>query len=94
RLATAQPDDSTRVLYHSIVWQYLPEPTKARITAAMEAAGARATPARRLAWLRLETNRTTFRHELRLRIWAGAGEEEEAFLATAHAHGAWVEWLA
>jgi len=91
RLASPQDADTTRVVYHSIVWQYLPEATRAAITAGIEAAGAHATPTRRLAWVRLETNRTTFRHELSVRFWPGGGEE--VILGTAHAHGAWVEWF-
>lgn len=91
RLIAPQEADTTRVVWHSIVWQYLPEATRAQITAGIEAAGARATPSRRLAWVRLETNRTTFRHELSVRLWPGEGEE--VVLGTAHAHGAWVEWF-
>src|SRR3546814_2382331 len=44
RLAEPQADGVTRVLMHSVVWQYLPETTADRIRAAMHAAGARATP--------------------------------------------------
>lgn len=81
----------TRALYHSIVWQYLPVDGRARIEAAMLAAGARATAERPLAWVMLETNRQTFCHELRVRHWPGDGEWH--LLGEAHAHGAWVEWL-
>ncbi|MBB3861608.1 hypothetical protein GGQ88_002896 [Novosphingobium hassiacum] len=91
RLAAAQADDTTRVFFHSIVWQYLPPETRARIETAMAEAGARADTARRLAWVMLETNRQTFRHELTVRYWPGGGEA--VLLGTAHAHGAWVEWL-
>ena len=91
RLAAPQEVGVCRVLYHSIVWQYLGDERRARITAAMEAAGARATPDRPLAWVMLETNRATFRHELRVRYWPGG--EEPALLGAAHAHGAWVEWF-
>ena len=82
----------TRVLYHSIVWQYIPDETQAGITHAMEQAGEMATRERPLAWVKLETNRETFRHELRVQYWPGG--EEEALLGCAHPHGAWVEWLA
>jgi hypothetical protein len=82
----------TRVLYHSIVWQYLPEATRHSITAAMEQAGSRATTEKPLAWVRLETNRETFRHELTVRCWPGG--DEPVMLAEAHPHGAWVEWAA
>jgi len=91
RLIAPQDADATRVVFHSIVWQYLPEATRTAITAGIEAAGAKAMPSRRLAWVRLETNRTTFRHELSLRYWPGG--DQEVVLGTAHAHGAWVEWF-
>jgi hypothetical protein len=91
RLASPQEADTTRVIFHSIVWQYLPEATRAAITAGIEAAGARADAVRRLAWVRLETNRTTFRHELTVRYWPGG--TDPVVLGTAHAHGAWVEWF-
>ncbi len=90
RLRAPQDADTTRVLYHSIVWQYLPAATRARIEAAMAEAGARADAQRRLAWIMLETNRATFRHELTVRYWPGGAEP--VLLGTAHAHGAWVEW--
>ncbi|WP_298200153.1 DUF2332 domain-containing protein [Novosphingobium sp.] len=82
----------TRVLYHSIVWQYLPVEARQRITAALELAGSRADAERPLAWLTLETNRSTFRHELRVRTWPGDGRE--VLLGEAHAHGQWVRWFA
>jgi hypothetical protein len=91
RLIAPQDGNSTRVVYHSIVWQYLPEATRSAITRGIEAAGAQATPTRRLAWVRLETNRTTFRHELTVRFWPGG--DEAVLLGTAHAHGEWVDWF-
>lgn len=90
RLAEPQAEGVTRVLFHSIVWQYIPPEGRARIEAAMAAAGARATAQRPLAWIMVETNRQTFRHELRTRFWPGG--QEEVLLGEAHAHGAWVEW--
>ncbi len=80
----------TRVLYHSIVWQYIPEDRQQRITAAMERAGAAADAETPLAWIALETNRETFAHELTVRYWPG--QAEPVLLATAHPHGAWIEW--
>ena len=90
-LARPQADGTTRVLMHSIVWQYVPADQQARITAAMETAGARATAERPLAWIALEANRTVHHHELVVRYWPGGVEPVK--LAHAHAHGAWVEWL-
>lgn len=91
QLTLPQDHGVARVLMHSIVWQYLPEETKNRITAAMEAVGKTATPAKPLAWISLETNRKTFSHELVIRYWPGG--EESSLLGRAHAHGAWVEWF-
>lgn len=90
-LARPQATGTTRVLMHSIVWQYLGAERQAAITAAMEAAGAKATPERPLAWVAVEANRMTFRHELTARMWPGSGEPQ--LLAAAHPHGAWVEWM-
>ncbi len=85
----------SRVMFHSIMWQYMPAATQARITAAFEAAGAEATPDTPLGWIALETDPATFRHELRVRLWDGdANHGEEHLLSHAHPHGAWVEWVA
>ena len=90
-LAKPQEKGITRVLAHSIMWQYLPDFTQARIEEALKAAGEEATTERPLAHLSLETNRETFAHELKVRYWPGG--EEPVHLANAHPHGAWVEWL-
>ena len=92
RLAEPQADGVARVLMHSVVWQYLPPATQARIRAAMDVAGARATPARPLAWVMMEPNRDLHRHEVRVRVWPG--ERAMELVALTHAHGAWVEGLA
>ena len=91
RLAAPREPGVTRVLFHSIVWQYLPGATQRAITDMMERAGERATSEMPLAWIALETNRETFKHELWMRYWPGGAEAVK--LAEAHPHGAWVEWL-
>ncbi len=90
-LARPQADGTARVLMHSIVWQYLPERSQRRITAAMARAGAGATPDRPLIWVGLETDRATMRHNLTVRAWPGLAQAQ--LLAEAHAHGAWIAWL-
>ena len=80
----------TRVIMHSVVWQYIPAEERATITAAIEAAGAQATAETPLAWVMLEANRDTHRHELTVRWWPGGPEAVQ--LATAHPHGSWVDW--
>jgi hypothetical protein len=93
-LAQPQSPDTTHVLMHSIVWVYLPEETQQHITAAMEAAGAKATSDTPLAWIMLESNRDTLRHELKVRYWPDNSDKEEKWhwLGEAHAHGKWIRW--
>jgi len=90
-LATPQEKGVTRVLSHSIVWQYIPATVQDEIEAAMADAGTAATKERPLAWIALETNRETFRHELYVRYWPGG--EEAVLLGCGHPHGAWAEWF-
>lgn len=90
-LAKPQEPDATRMLMHSIVWQYVPADQQHRVTAAMEAAGAKATPEMPLAWVSVEANRTVHRHNLKVRYWPGG--EEATQLTWSHAHGADIEWL-
>lgn len=92
QLSTAQKSGTTRVLMHSIVWQYLPKDQQSRIEAAMTVAGQRATPEHPLAWMMLETNRATFKHELSIKYWPGP--DRWHLLAEAQAHGSWINWLA
>ncbi len=78
------------VLMHSVVWQYIAPEEQADITAQMQAAGAAATAAAPLAWLRFEPPMPDLRVELRLKTWPGG---EDRLLARCHPHGAQVEWL-
>ncbi len=89
RLAEPQEAGITRVLMHSIVWQYLGTASQTRITAAMEAAGACAIPERPLGWVRVEADRTVHQHDIMIRSWPDHGETVR--YGHAHAHGFWVE---
>ncbi|MDB5708507.1 MAG: hypothetical protein JWL96_577 [Sphingomonas bacterium] len=89
RLAEPQPEGATRVLMHSVVWQYLPASVAARIKTAMEQAGAHATPERPLAWVIQEPDRAVAQQFARVRSWPGHGEWQA--VATTHAHGAWID---
>jgi hypothetical protein len=91
RLAASQDKGVARVINHSIVWQYIPDDRRKQITEAIEKKGLEATSEYPLAWMMLETNRETFKHELRIKYWPGP--DEWHLLAEAQAHGAWVQWL-
>ena len=84
------PPGATTVLYHSFVWLYLAEPTKARIRAALERAGQSATATSGLAWLSFEGEDSVEQPWLTLTLWPGGQTRR---LARAHPHGRWVEWL-
>ena len=93
-LARPQVEDTTRAMFHSIMWQYMPAETQDAITSAFEEAGKTATPERPLAWVSLETDPATFRHELKVRYWNGSTDDgATTLLSHAHPHGAWVEWI-
>jgi hypothetical protein len=91
RLGEPQAAGTCRVLMHSVVWPYLDDRRRARIIAALEAAGARATADTPLAWLRMEWDSGHTPHRIRLRQWPGG---EDKMLGNSHPHGAWIEWLA
>ncbi len=92
-LARTQAEGTTRAMFHSIMWQYMPADTQDAITRAFGEAGATATPKRPMAWISLETDPATFRHELKVRYWnGGADDGATTLLSHAHPHGAWVEW--
>jgi hypothetical protein len=79
------------VLFHSIMWQYLPEDAKASITTELQGAGAVATVGSPIAWLRMEPLSTTEKHAtLSLTLWPGGGTRH---LAKCDYHGRWIEWL-
>ncbi len=90
QLALPQIPGITRVLMHSVVWQYLPVNVQSRINAAMKKAAALATVDKPLAWIALETDRATMRHELRVRYWPHG--DTPILLGSAHAHGAWLQF--
>ena len=90
RLAEPQTPGVTRVLMHSVVWQYLPDDTQARVRAAMLAAGERASADRPLAWVLMEPNRAIAHQVIRVMSWPGHAESE--ILGVSHAHAAWIRY--
>ena len=80
--------DVATVVFHSIMWWYLSEEERGRVTAIIGRAGARATARAPLAWLRLELMATT-EPDLLLTQWPGGAE---TLLGHADAHGRSVRW--
>ena len=90
RLTEPQAQGVTRVLMHSVVWQYLPEETQRRVRAAMAAAGERATADRPLGWVMMEPNRAIAHQVMRVLSWPG--HAEPTVLGVSHAHAAWIRY--
>ncbi len=88
RLATPRPGRA-HVVYHSIFWQYLPAEVQARARASLDAAGARASLAAPLAWLRMEGDGQEPGAAITLTLWPGG---ETRRLGRVDYHGAWVRW--
>ncbi len=87
-LATPRPGQAT-VLYHSVMWQYMPEATRHALRASIDAVAARATRDAPLAWLAFEPPNADADMQLSLTLWPGG---EPRLLARAHPHGRWIEW--
>jgi len=91
RWAEPQRDGEARVLVHTVMWQYMPEATRAQIRDALADHGARATPEKPLARISMEADSTSGAARLRLSIWRGGGEERRE-LGRADFHGRYVDW--
>lgn len=84
---------ATTVVFHSIVWQYLPPATRQQVRATLAAVGATATPSSPLCWLRMEPATATHA-DLRATVWDGAVLPSEHHLADVGYHGHDLLWLA
>jgi len=87
------PDDGSRpggrVLFHSVLWHYLPPDTQLRIETRVAACGAAANSARPFGWLRLELD-ASGRAALLLSSWPGG---DAVKIADSHPHGSAVNYL-
>lgn len=90
RQLAARPGNAAFVLFHSIMWQYLPRETKDSLLAALDEAGAAATREAPIARLRMEPRdpKDGFA-TLSLTLWPGG---ETRRLAKCDFHGRWIEW--
>lgn len=90
QLARPTPDQCT-VVFHSIMWQYMPLDTQKRCMQIIADAGDRAHAGAPLAWLRMEPAQAHGMPipEIRLVLWPGGMSQR---LALCHPHGADIEW--
>ncbi len=92
RLTLPQRPWTTRVIFHSITFQYIPETARQRVEDLLQAAGQQATAETPLAGLQMEMVEFGKPIHLSLQFWPGDGAIET--LAHCHPHGAKIRWLA
>jgi len=86
------PRGRLHLIQHTVAWQYFPPDTQARGRAIIQAAGAKATADRPLAWLSMESDgdaKGSAGAALTLRLWPGDVTLE---LARVDFHGRWIKW--
>ena len=87
---TEAPFGTTRVIYHTVAWQYFPAATKARATDLIETAAEAATAESPLAWFGMEADDADRGAALTLRLWPGSGVTHD--VGRADFHGRWIDW--
>ncbi len=90
RVVPDQKAGTAQVLFHSIVWMYLPAPERDGIKAVIDQASQGATEDKPFAWLRMEPAEDGKWAELRLSLWP---QGHELHLADVCYHGKWLRWL-
>jgi len=85
----SRPQGAVTVLYHSIMWQYMPQAAKDQIARLMTDHGAKASHDAPLAWLAFEPPEALGLPELRLTLWPDGTTRR---LAYCHPHGKDLKW--
>lgn len=91
QLALPQQRGVCRVVFHSMVLQYLQEVDRAAILQEIAEAGARARDDTPLAWIAFEWTPARSEVQLTLTCWPRG---ETQLLAICHPYGDWIEWKA
>jgi hypothetical protein len=89
QLAMPQPEGQCRVVFHSMVLQYLDPRQRAAIVDDIRRAGERADHRRPLAWIGLEWTECRSEVRLMLTCWPDGITRH---LATCHPYGEWIDW--
>lgn len=90
RLAMTQRAGRWRVIFHSMMAQYVGSAARMALERSIADAGARADLDRPLARIAFEWNVARTAVELRLTVWPSGGTR---VLAICHPYGAWIEWF-
>ncbi|MFC3096255.1 DUF2332 domain-containing protein [Alteraurantiacibacter palmitatis] len=91
QLARVQPPQMRRVVFHSMVVQYMSTQEREMVDAALSEAGQRAAPDRPLVRVGLEWTTDRTQVELHVTQWTG-GDPESRVVARCHPYGEWFDW--
>lgn len=91
QLARAQEAGTRRVVFHSMVVQYMSAQERQMVDSALDIAGQRATPRAPLLRIGLEWTADRSQVELTVRQWSG-GAAENWVAARCHPYGEWFDW--
>ncbi|KQS05126.1 hypothetical protein ASG11_02950 [Sphingomonas sp. Leaf357] len=89
QLLGPQDEGVCRVVFHSMVLQYLHADDRARVASAIQAAAGRASAKRPLVWIQYEWNADRTDVVLQTTSWPGGIKRD---LARCHAYAAWIDW--
>lgn len=93
QLAPASEQRHT-VLFHTIMWQYLPDAERARAENTTRRAGGAASATRPLSWLRFEADRAAPGAGIYLTTWNGSPDDGiTQLLGRGDFHGRWIQML-
>lgn len=93
RFAQPQAAGVRRVVFHSMVLQYMSADERAAIDTAFALAGARAEPERPIARVGIEWRADRQAVELRIARWNGREHRGQTLLAAlCHPYGEWIDW--
>lgn len=94
KLAAPQAAGERRVVFHSMVLQYLPAAERLSIDRLLAAAGSRAEPDRPLVRIGLEWNENRTAVEVRVTQWDSSPQSGRPRLAAhCHPYAEWFEWF-
>ncbi|WP_223478660.1 DUF2332 domain-containing protein [Oricola indica] len=81
------------VIFHTIMWQYMPAAEQGAVAALIKDAGTRATAYAPLAWLRFEPDGKPDGAALSVTLWNGDSADGETLpLGRGDYHGRWIDW--
>ncbi|MEO1747860.1 MAG: DUF2332 family protein [Pseudomonadota bacterium] len=94
KLQKSQTEGHWRVIFHTIMWQYMPAEERARSKATIQKAGEKSDKQSPLGWVRLEADGEKGSAGLYATVWDGGHDcGIDHLLARGDFHGRWIEWL-